>query len=249
MAKGSIPDRPPRHVIAWRMATTMVSIVVEQGLVCALALTPVVVIWTYVTSWLPEFALLRAAVFSAMLVPSYIAFALCLMVLSGLATRATGTVTPADTEMRIAEMSWPLMCWARHMIRLHIVRVCAGTLFRGSPIWTAYLRMNGARIGRRVYVNTVHISDYNLLEFGDDVVIGSEVHISGHTVEAGVVKTGRVRLDRNVTIGLSSVIEIGVEIGPNSQIGALSFVPKHSKLPGGSVYAGIPVRRLDSRSS
>jgi carbonic anhydrase/acetyltransferase-like protein (isoleucine patch superfamily) len=33
-----------------------------------------------------------------------------------------------------------------------------------------------------------------------------------------------------VTIGLGSVIEIGVDIGADSQVGALSFVPKHTKL-------------------
>jgi carbonic anhydrase/acetyltransferase-like protein (isoleucine patch superfamily) len=43
---------------------------------------------------------------------------------------------------------------------------------------------------------------------------------------------------------LGTVIEIGVEIGPNAQVGALSFVPKHTKLPGDAVYAGIPVKRL-----
>ncbi len=35
-------------------------------------------------------------------------------------------------------------------------------------------RVTGARIGRRVYVNTLFISDHNLLEFGDDVVIGAD---------------------------------------------------------------------------
>jgi hypothetical protein len=38
------------------------------------------------------------------------------------------------------------------------------------------------------------VSDYNLLECGDDVVIGGGVHLSGHTVEAGIVKTARIRL-------------------------------------------------------
>jgi UDP-3-O-[3-hydroxymyristoyl] glucosamine N-acyltransferase len=65
------------------------------------------------------------------------------------------------------------------------------------------------------------------------VVIGGGVHLSGHTVEDGVVKTAGVRLGSNVTIGLGSVIEIGVEIGSNSQVGALSFVPKYAKLKGG----------------
>ena len=57
------------------------------------------------------------------------------------------------------------------------------------------------------------MSDYNLIECGDDVVIGGGVHLSGHTVEAGVVKTAPVRLGNKVTIGLGSVVEIGVEIG------------------------------------
>ncbi len=88
------------------------------------------------------------------------------------------------------------------------------------------------------------ISDHNLLDFGDDVVIGADVHVSGHTVEAGVVKTGPVRLGRNVTIGLSSVIEIDVVIGDDAQVGALSFVPKHTVLEPRRVYAGIPVTPL-----
>jgi acetyltransferase-like isoleucine patch superfamily enzyme len=130
------------------------------------------------------------------------------------------------------------------MVATHIVRVFAGTLFRGSPIWTAYLRLAGAKLGRRVYVNSLAVTDYNLLEFGDDVVIGGGVHLSGHTVEGGLVKTATVRLGNNVTIGLGSVIEIGVDVGDGCQIGALSFVPKHTRLEAGAVYAGIPVERI-----
>jgi acetyltransferase-like isoleucine patch superfamily enzyme len=171
-------------------------------------------------------------------------FALSLMTLSALATRITGWRTPPDVEMRIADMEWPLLNWMRCMVAIHVVRFFAGALFRGSPIWTAYLRMEGARLGRRVYVGSLSVSDYNLLEFGDDVVIGGDAHISGHTVEGGIVKTAGVRLGRNVTVGLGSVIDIDVEVGPDCQIGALSLVPKHTKLEAGGVYVGIPVRRL-----
>ena len=59
----------------------------------------------------------------------------------------------------------------------------------------------------------------------------------------------RVHFGRNVTVGVGSVIEIGVDIGANAQIGALSFVPKHASLPGGAIYAGIPIRRLDSQTA
>ena len=135
------------------------------------------------------------------------------------------------------------------MSAAHIVRLASGSVFRGSPLWTGYLRMNGARLGRRVFINTLSIADHNLLELGDDVVIGADVHISGHTVEAGMVKTGRVRVGSNVTIGLGSVIDIDVEIGDGCQIGAFTLVPKHARLEPNSVYVGIPARKLSDHVS
>jgi acetyltransferase-like isoleucine patch superfamily enzyme len=166
------------------------------------------------------------------------------MFVSAVTVRTMKWRTPADGHMRIADVEWPLMQWARSMVATHIVRFFAGALFRGTPIWTAYLRLAGARLGRRVYVNSLAVADYNLLEFGDDVVIGADVHVSGHTVEGGVVKTARVRLGNGVTIGLGSVIEIDVEAGDGCQVGALSFVPKHTRLEAGAVYAGIPAQRI-----
>jgi acetyltransferase-like isoleucine patch superfamily enzyme len=242
---------PPRRIatsaaVVGRVGWTLVSIVVVELAVCTAAALPVVLIWTQLMAWMSVDPLLRAAAFAAGLVPSYLAFALCLMPASAAATRLTGARTPPDAAMRISEMGWPLMRWARYMVASHLVRVLAGTVFRGSPIWTTYLRLNGAQIGKRVYVNSVFVSDHNLLELGDGVVIGSEVHLSGHTVEGGLVKTGAVRLGRNVTIGLGSVIDIGVTVGDDSQVGALSLVPKHTRLDAHGTYAGIPVRRIDA---
>jgi acetyltransferase-like isoleucine patch superfamily enzyme len=238
-----------RTAVWYRVGCTLVSIIVIQAIVCGVAALPVVVFWSELAARLTSDRLVRAAVVSVLLVPSYLAFAICLMAASAAANRVTGARTPSDAVMPIAEMGWPLMRWARYMAAGHLVRLLAGGLFRGSPIWTAYLRLNGARIGRRVYVNSLFVSDHNLLEFGDDVVIGSEVHLSGHTVEDGMVKTARVRLGRAVTIGLGSVVEIGVTVGDHTQVGALSFVPKHTVLAPGGVYAGVPVRRIERHST
>jgi non-ribosomal peptide synthetase-like protein len=166
------------------------------------------------------------------------------MFVSGATVRTLHWETPANVEMRVADLDWPLLQWARSMVATHVVRFFAGGLFRGSPVWTTYMRLAGARVGHRVYVNSLAVTDYNLLEFGDDVVIGDDVHLSGHTVEGGVVKTAPLRLGSNVTIGLGSVLEIGVEVGDGCQLGALSFVPKHTRLEAGTMYAGIPAHRL-----
>jgi hypothetical protein len=202
------------------------------------ALLLVAIARSVATPWLRTAALAVAAM------PAYLLFALILMLLSATTTKLTGARTPPDAQLRIADMSWPLMQWARYMAATHVVRVFVGGLLRGTPMWTVYLRLNGARFGRRVYVNSLFLSDHNLLTFGHDVVIGGEVHLSGHTVEGGIVKTGRVTLGDGVTIGLCTVVDIDVEIGPRAQVGALSFVPKHARLEPDEVYAGIPVRPL-----
>jgi len=215
-----------------------------QGAVCGLAALPVVFLWVKAAPWTEGNHFVRALVFALLAVPSYAVFGMGLMAVSPLANRLTGARTPPNVELRIADMDWALMRWVRAMVAAHLVRLFAGSLFRGSPIWTTYLRWNGARIGRRVYVNSLALSDHELLEFGDDVVIGGGVHLSGHTVEHGVLRTGTVRLGSGVTVGLGSYVDIDVEVGAGCQVGAMSFVPKHSRLEGGAVYAGVPVKRV-----
>jgi acetyltransferase-like isoleucine patch superfamily enzyme len=236
---------PSRPVVAWRIAWTVASLVAVQTLVFGVSAAPVMLVWRWLVSVTASSPIARLTLFSVAIAPSYVLFALCLMIVSPLTMRLLRWHTPPDAEMRIADMDWALLRWARYGASLHLVRVIAGTLVRGTPLWTSHLRLNGARLGKRVYVNSLSVSDYNLIECGNDVVIGGAVHLSGHTVEAGVVKTARVRLGNNVTIGLGSVIEIGVEIGSDSQVGALSFVPKYTTLKGGLVYAGTPARPLE----
>ena len=232
-----------------RIVVTSVAIVTVQTVTCGVAMFPAVLLWRAALTAASSDSLLQVVVASTLMVPAYIVFALCLMPASAAITRLVGARTPPDTQLQISDLSWTLMQWVQYLSAAHIVRLASGAVFRGSPLWTAYLRMNGARIGRRVFINTLSIADHNLLELGDDVVIGADVHISGHTVEGGMVKTGRVRVGSNVTIGLGSAIDIDVEIGDGCQIGAFTLVPKHARLEPNSVYVGIPARKLTDRIS
>lgn len=227
-----------------RLLWAIVSIFVVESVVFGFAVLPAALFWEWHFHWSFPYRWLRVVVLSMSFIPSYLLFAFSLMVLSALATRLTGWRTPKDADLPIAELGWPLLDWVRYAVSIHLVRVFAGTLFRATPLWSFYLRWNGARLGRGVYVNSLSVGDHNLLELGDGVVIGEGAHLSGHTIERGRLKTAGVRLGANVTIGLDSIVGIGVEIGPSAQVGALSFVPKHSKLPGGATYVGIPVRPL-----
>lgn len=231
-----------------RVVWTVASIFVVETLVFGLSVLPAFLFWTWsLTMTMPDdpFPLVRPVLVAMSLVPAYLVFAVALVVLSAGSTRLFGWRTPPPGAWNIRDLEWPILNWARYMISTHVVRVLVGTFFRASPLWTAYLRWNGARIGRGVYINSLSISDHNMLEFGDGVVIGEGVHLSGHTVERGMVKTGHVRLARFVTVGLGSMVGIGVVAGEKCQIGALSVVPKFTELEGGAIYAGVPVERID----
>jgi acetyltransferase-like isoleucine patch superfamily enzyme len=226
----------------------IVSSFLVEMIVFGLSVLPDFLFWQFFANLSYPAAILRIVVLGMALVPAYLIFAFALMVLSAFSTRILGWRTPADAQLPLAALEWPLLDWGRYMISVHVVRLFAGTAFRATPIWTFYLRINGARVGRSVYVNSLKVNDHNLLQFDDYVAIGDDVHLSGHTFERGVLKTARVCLGRNTTVGLGSVIGIGVETGPNCQIGALSLVPKFARLDADTIYVGTPVRPLEKRA-
>ena len=230
-----------------RVIWAVFSVFVVESLVFGLSVLPAVVFLEMHFRWQLSWPWLRILFLSMAFIPAYLIFAAALMVLSALSTKLTGWRAPERADMPIAEAGWPLLHWARYLVSTHLVRVFAGTALRTTPLWTFYMRLNGARMGKRVFVNSLWVTDHNLLEFGHDVVIGSEVHLSGHTVEKGVVRTARVRLGQGVTVGVSSIVGIGVEAGDGCQIGSLSLVPKFSRLEGGKTYVGIPVHVLQRK--
>lgn len=240
---------PWRGAVLTRFVWTLLSSFVVESLILGLAALPAVLFWQWHFSWDVEPAWLRVVVLGMAFVPAWLVFSFTLMALSAGATRLLGWRPEPHAEMPIAELGWPLANWARYGIASHVVRVLAGGLLRNTPIWVWYMRLNGAHIGRRVWVNSLDVTDHCLLELGDGVVIGAGAHLSGHTVEHGVVRTAPVRLGAGTVVGVNSHVEIDVETGPRCQIGSLAMVPKGSRLEGHSTWVGVPVHRLQGDPS
>jgi len=220
-----------------------VSVVMLETALLGIALMPTVLFTQWQSSWnLPGLA--RLLLMSLAFVPLYILFSLILVVSSALITRLLGWRTPGPGEYRLLEFSWPVLNWGRYLMTIHVARVFAGPAFRSTPFWSFYMRLNGARIGHLVWVNSLALMDHNLLDFGDGVVIGSDAHVSGHIIEHGMLKTARVTLGPGTVIGIGSVVGIGVTTGTGTHVGALSVVPKHTVLESGATYAGVPVQRI-----
>ena len=226
-----------------RFLWASVSVVFVETIITGLALAPAVLFIQWQSTW-PLSTWFRLTLASMGFAPVYLVCACSLMLYSALATQALGWRTPANVELPLRDFSWPVLNWGRYLMSIHVVRIFAGPAFRSTTIWNWYMRLNGARLGRDVWVNSLSLMDHNLLDFADGVVIGSDAHVSGHVVERGVLKTAPVRLGRNTLVGIGSVVGIGVEFGDGVQVGALSVVPKFAKLEAGGVYVGAPVVRV-----
>jgi acetyltransferase-like isoleucine patch superfamily enzyme len=235
-------DREGRWPLRLRVTWAVFSIILTESVILGLSVLPAVSFWTWVYDWrmVPEWA--QVLTMAMAFVPAYVLFATSVLLYSALATRLFGWRTRAGLALPIAEMSWPVLDWGRYLMSIHVARTFAGPVFRSTPVWVMYLRLNGAKIGRGCWVNSLKLMDHSLLDFGDRVTIGSDASVSGHMIEHGLLKTAPVRIGRNVTVGINSVVGIGTTIGDNTQVGALSVVPKHSQLDANAVYAGTPVR-------
>ncbi len=231
-------------MLALRFAWTSASCFVVVSVLVGLSALPAVVFyrWHLGLDFSPEF--LRLFLLAAALLPAYILFALLYMTLSAETTRLLGWRPPRRAELRIEDLPSELLDWARYAIMSHFVHVIAGIVFRSTPIWVWYMRRNGATIGRHVWINSLQVGDDCLLEFGDGVVIGAGVHLSGHTVERGRVLLAPIVLGPGTTVGVGAHVGIGVETGEGTQIGAMSVVPKYAKLESHTTYVGIPARPL-----
>ena len=185
---------PTRWGVYGRVVWTVLSYIVVQSLIFGAAALPLAIILHWLAPLLRTESAVALVVLAVGLLPIYFVSALSLVVSTAAATLLLGWRSLPDSAMRIRDFGWPLMNWARYLMLTHAVRLLVGGPLRGTPVWGLFIHLNGARLGHRVWVNSTAVMDHSLLEIGDDTVIGSDVHLSGHMVEGGMVKTGRVNL-------------------------------------------------------
>jgi non-ribosomal peptide synthetase-like protein len=176
---------------------------------------------------------------------AYFVFGFALLVVLPLARWATLAVgTPLGRFDYFSLGAWR---WASFNALTLTLRFSFVNWIRLTPLLPLYHRLMGARIGKRVQINTAVIADQNLLTIGDDTVIGGDVTLVAHSAERGKLVTAPVRIGRNVTVGLMAVIFPGCEIGDGAVIAAGSVLMKGARVGPGEVWAGVPARQVGRR--
>jgi len=121
--------------------------------------------------------------------------------------------------------------WGSHQIQLLFIGLPAleAALRLVPGLYSAWLRLWGARIGRAVYwTPRVQLLDRSLIDIGDGVVFGHEAAVSAHviTVRRGELQLflGPVEVGAGAMIGARAVLSPGARVPAGVQVPAATIV-------------------------
>ncbi len=141
----------------------------------------------------------------------------------------------------------PAMKWFFHNALMLLVRTLFMDFMLLTPSSNVFYTMMGAKLGKNVHINSKLVADLSLLEIGDNSVIGGNATVIGHVFEDYCLKLKKVKIGKNVTIGLNSVIMPGCEIGDGAIIAAGAVLVKDTKVDAGDIFVGIPAESIKNK--
>lgn len=112
----------------------------------------------------------------------------------------------------------------------------------GTPFISMILRALGAKVGKRVYIDTKLFCEYDLTEIGDDVALNADCLIQTHLFEDRIFKMGPVKIEAGCNVGCGSVVLYNATMEEKSSLGSLSLLMKGETLPANSHWEGIPAQ-------
>ncbi len=113
---------------------------------------------------------------------------------------------------------------------------------KGTPWLPILLRLLGVKTGKRVWMNTTDVTEYDMVHIGDDTALNEDCGPQTHLFEDRVMKVGPVKIGKRCSVGARSIILYDSEIGDNVNLEALSLVMKGENLQSDSNWAGSPVK-------
>ncbi|MEJ2699633.1 MAG: hypothetical protein P8Z70_08235, partial [Desulfuromonadales bacterium] len=121
------------------------------------------------------------------------------------------------------------------------------------PLYTTiylppWLRMLGAKIGKRAEISTVSQIAPELVSIADESFFADGSIIGGKHFHRGYFEIGRSRIGRRSFVGNSAILPIGSNMGDNCLLGCLSSPPDRCKTtPDNTEWLGSPSFKLPYR--
>jgi non-ribosomal peptide synthetase-like protein len=149
---------------------------------------------------------------------------------------------------RYKEEQYPMWTW--HVWRSEAITSIYESLsktflleyLKGTPWLPIAFRLMGVKIGWRVWLATIDITEYDMVSIGDDSALNDDSGPQTHLFEDRVMKVGKVKIGARSSIGARSIVLYDSEVGDDTRLNALSLVMKGENLSNGTNWEGSPVK-------
>ena len=103
-----------------------------------------------------------------------------------------------------------------------------------------------AKVGKRVYLDTTELTEFDLVRIGDDATINLDCTLQTHLFEDRVMKMAKIHVSPKCHLGAMSLVLYDTSIGEGASVGDMSLVMKGEILPANTAWTGIPGQRRRS---
>ena len=119
-------------------------------------------------------------------------------------------------------------------------------LLTGTPWICWFFRLMGAKIGRRVFLDTTYLTEFDLISIGDDAALNDSCTVQTHLFEDRVMKMASIHIGAHCSVGSGSVVLYDTVMQEGSTLGDLSLLMKGESLPAGTHWHGTPAGKINS---
>jgi non-ribosomal peptide synthetase-like protein len=110
----------------------------------------------------------------------------------------------------------------------------------GTPFKNLTWRLQGVRLGKRVFDDGCAIVEKTLVTIGDHCTLSVRSIIQPHSQESGTFKSDRIEIGSGCTLGIASLVHYGAAMGDGAVLAADSFLMKGEEVPAHARWAGNP---------
>ena len=140
---------------------------------------------------------------------------------------------------------WSTFVWRNELLNAlheHLAEPFLVGALTGTPFVCWYFRLLGAKIGRRVYMETTDLSEFDLVRIGDQAALNADCTIQTHLFEDRVMKMSTIDIAPRCKVGAGSLVLYDTRLEEGAALGDLSLLMKGETLPAWTSWEGIPAR-------
>ncbi|WP_242604547.1 Pls/PosA family non-ribosomal peptide synthetase [Legionella fairfieldensis] len=161
--------------------------------------------------------------------------------LVGLKWLILGKIKPATKPI------WDIFIWKNDVIEYsynYFVNPFFTNMILGTPFVSWLYRSYGAKIGKRVFIDTADFTEFDLIKVSDEVCLNAEAVMQTHLYEDRIFKMSPIEIKQGCNVGTASTVLYNTVMEENSTLGNFSLLMKGERLPADTSWRGVPAQAV-----